>query len=204
MPKASDLPGDRGAGPTRRRAAAELHRRRAPRPRVEVTVNPLNGTVSWRTVSPGGPGSERDGRGRDDDRERPAGTSAGRPTAAALRAAGLDPSRVSDRGAAPVPAPPAAVRAVVGRSVEGLPPEQRQAELARVGLLRSQLVGDLSHGARMPSSVAARLRSTTSPAGVHQLSAHATALRTVPRTGGPDASNPALPSNGPSTAGPRR
>ncbi|MFD7551841.1 hypothetical protein ACFV0R_13075 [Streptomyces sp. NPDC059578] len=204
MPKASDLPGDRGGGPTRRRTAAELHRRRVPRPRVEVTVNPLNGTVSWRTVSPGRPGSERGGRGRDDSRERPAETSAGRPTAAALRAAGLDPNRVPDQGAAPVPARPAAVRAVVGRGAEGLSPEQRSTELARVGLLRSRLVGDLSHGARMPSSVAARLRSTASPVGVHRLSAHAAALRAVPRTGGPGASNPALPSSGPSAAGPRR
>ncbi|MFD5555402.1 hypothetical protein ACFWIA_16380 [Streptomyces sp. NPDC127068] len=142
-----------------------------------MTVNPLNGRLSWR---------------------------AGRPTAAALRAAGLDPNRVPDQGAAPVPARPTAVRAVVGRSPEGLSPEERRADLARVGLLRSQLVGDLSHGARMPSSVAARLRSTASPAGVHRLSAHATALRTLPRTGGPGASNPALPSSRPSAAGPRR
>ena len=144
-------------------------RRRSPRrPRVEVSINELTGTMSWRTIQPGGgrAGSAHERKGGDH-----AATADRREKAAALRAAGLDPARVDARGAAPIPAHPAAVRTAVSVPVETLTPDQLQHHLARVGALHSRLAGDASRGTRMPLSVAAHLRSSATPSRVHALTA---------------------------------
>jgi hypothetical protein len=165
-------------------------RRRSPRPRVEVTVNELTGTMSWRTIQPGG-GGRRDGA-----YDRTAGTRSHssaspadrREKAAALRAAGLDPAQVDSRGAAPIPTHPAAVRAAVSVSVETLTPDQLQHHLARVGALRSRLAGDAARGTRMPVRAAAQLRSTATPSRVHALTAERTsAVRELGNRTGPRA-----------------
>ncbi|MEV5435318.1 hypothetical protein AB0K80_04690 [Streptomyces sp. NPDC052682] len=150
-------------------------RRRSPRVRVEVSVNELTGTVSWRTIRPEAPVGAR-GRSRS---ETPyAVTPSRREQAAALRSAGLDPARARARGAAPIMTHPAAVRTAASTPAEALPPEQLHRHLARVGALRSQLAGDLARGTRMPSAVAARLRSAATPGRVHALSAqHAQSVR---------------------------
>lgn len=167
------LPGHpRGRGD--RSAAAH---RRSPRPRVEVSINELTGTMSWRTIQPGG---GRTGSAHDRTRGGHPATADRREKAAALRAAGLDPARVDSRGAAPIPAHPAAVRAAVSVSVETLTPEQLQHHLARVGALRSRVAGDAARGTRMPSTVAARLRSESTPGRVQALTVErASAAREV-------------------------
>ncbi|MER6353216.1 hypothetical protein ABT186_15565 [Streptomyces sp. NPDC001634] len=182
-------------------------RRRSPRVRVEVNVNELTGTVSWRTIRPGTPiGTRGRGKGADAQRsERPDATLSRRPQAAALRSAGLDPAGSRARGAAPIPTHPAAVRAAVSTPVDSLSPDQMNSLLARIGKLRSQLAGDLGRGARMPSAVAARLRSAASPANVHALSAaHAASVRASGHRAG-RANRPAAPATGAAPApGPRR
>jgi hypothetical protein len=178
-PMASDS--DRGAG---RPASA---RRRSPRVRVEVNINELNGTVSWRTLRSGTPVGTR-GRPKDEGAQRgqPEPVPSRREQAAALRSAGVDPARARARGAAPIPTHPAAVRDAVSTPLESLSPDQLQSHLARIGMLRSQLAGDVSRGTRMPSAVAARLRSAASPGNVHALSAaHAASARTAGHRAGP-------------------
>ncbi|WP_406474478.1 hypothetical protein [Streptomyces sp. NBC_01615] len=162
------------ASDDRDRAAAA--RRRSPRtgalgPRTEVYVNELTGTMSWRTVRPGG--TDRDGRPR---------------------------ARVTAQGAAPVPTHPAAVRSAVSVPVEALTADQLQHHLARVGALRSHVAADVAAGARMPTSVAARLRSGSTPAAAHALIAErSSAARELPRRSpSPTAASPTAP------RGPRR
>ncbi|WP_327430895.1 hypothetical protein [Streptomyces sp. NBC_01236] len=144
------------ASDDRDRAAAARRRSPrtgAPRPRTEVYVNELTGTMSWRTVRPGGTG--RDGRPR---------------------------ARVTAQGAAPLPTHPAAVRSAVSVPVEALTADQLQHHLARVGALRSHVAADVAAGARMPTSVAARLRSGSTPAAAHALTAErSSAARELPR-----------------------
>ncbi|MGQ4382580.1 hypothetical protein [Streptomyces sp. SAS_270] len=131
-----------------------------------MSVNELTGTMSWRTIQPGG---SRSGARRDRTAAPHSSAADRRGKAAALRAAGLDPARVASRGAAPIPAHPAAVRAAVGVSVETLTPGQLQHHLALVGALRSRVAGDAARGTRMPSTVAARLRSESTPGRVQAL-----------------------------------
>ncbi|MDX3512906.1 hypothetical protein PV755_28985 [Streptomyces caniscabiei] len=120
-----------------------------PRPRAEVTVNELTGTVSWRT------------------------------RAAALRSAGLGPSHATEEGAAPIPTHPAVVRAALGVDVGALTPERLGGQLARLGALRSAVAADLVHGTGLPTSVASRLRSTAAtPAHTHALTTRHTAAAT--------------------------
>ncbi|WP_328506320.1 hypothetical protein [Streptomyces sp. NBC_00391] len=182
---------------------AEAARHRSPgspatarRPRVEVHVNELTGTMSWRTVDhPTSSGSRRqhEGAGR-----RVPDAAPWNARAAALRSAGLDPSRAPAQGAAPIPTHPAAVRAALGADVASLSPEQRQSHLARVGALRSGAAADLAHGTRMPTSVASRLRSTSAtPAHAHALAAERTSVITRTRA-------PAVPQGPGPAAGPRR
>ncbi|WP_234441098.1 hypothetical protein [Streptomyces scabiei] len=151
------------------------------RPRVEVYVNELTGTMSWRTVEqPMSGGDRRQHRGTGRRAPEAAPWNA---RAAALRSAGLDPSRVPAQGAAPIPTHPAAVRAALGVDVASLSPEQRQSHLARLGALRSGAAADLAHGTRMPTSVASRLRSTSAtPAHTHALAAERTSAITRTRT----------------------
>lgn len=176
------------------RRAAE---RRSARPRVETYVNELSGVVSWRTVRPARFRAPRAATGGDAG--LPEGrVLAARPQAAALRSAGLDPRRVPARGAAPVPTHPATVQAVAHVPLESLPPDLQRAHLARVGMLRSQVVGDVSRGARMPSAVAARLRSVVSPAHVHALSAAQARSQGLASRG----AVPAVPGRTPAAGGP--
>ncbi|MFF6998047.1 hypothetical protein ACFY93_24220 [Streptomyces sp. NPDC008313] len=158
-------------------------------------INELTGTMSWRTLRPGPrPGASR---------QEPAAPG-GRAEAAALRAAGLDPSRVRARGAAPIPANPTAVRAAVDVHVESLTPEQLQHHLARVGALRSRVAGDAARGTGTPAAVAARVRSGGSAARVHALSAeHASAAREAGRRGPAAAPGAARPGAAPPAPGPR-
>ncbi|MFD1660997.1 hypothetical protein ACFSL4_23015 [Streptomyces caeni] len=163
-----------------------------------MNVNELTGTVSWRTLGQRTPAGTR-GRGTRTDAqrgERPDTTPVRRERAAALRSAGLDPARARARGAAPIPTHPAAVQAAVSTPVESLPPDRLNGHLARIAVLRSELAGDLGRGTRMPSAVAARLRSAASPADVHALSAaHAASVRTTGHRAGP-AYRPAAPATG--------
>ncbi|WP_406332211.1 hypothetical protein [Streptomyces sp. NBC_00203] len=151
------------ASDDRDRAAAARRRsprRGAPRPRTEVYVNELTGTMSWRTVRPGG--TDRDGRPR---------------------------TRVTAQGAAPVPTHPAAVRSAVSVPVEGLTADQLQHHLARVGALRSHVAADIAAGTRMPRAVAARVRSGSTPAAAHALTtgfAPAAPTRPIPGAAPPD------------------
>ncbi|MEV5988668.1 hypothetical protein AB0L85_27280 [Streptomyces sp. NPDC052051] len=182
------------------RAAAA--RRRSPRPRVEVSVNALNGTMSWRTIKPGA----ASGKHEHPTGERRDATLTARAQAAAFRSAGLDPARARARGAAPVPTDPATVRAALSAPVESLSPDQLNSYMARVGALRSQVAGDLGRGAHMPKAAAARLRSAAvSPGGVHDLTAaHTASAHMVGQRAG-TAAHPGLPSTGPAPApGPRR
>ncbi|MFM9582735.1 hypothetical protein [Streptomyces caniscabiei] len=120
-----------------------------PRPRAEVTVNELTGTVSWRT------------------------------RAAALRSAGLGASHAPEEGAAPIPTHPAVVRAALGVDVGALTPERLGGQPARLGALRSAVAADLGRGTGLPTSVAARLRSTAAtPAHTHALATRHTAAAT--------------------------
>ncbi|MFF9776872.1 hypothetical protein ACF1HJ_24850 [Streptomyces sp. NPDC013978] len=171
-----------------------------PRPRVEVTVNELTGTVSWRTLArpPHAPPARYGTAGAPGTPHRrttaPAPTPAPAPMtaapwsarAAALRSAGLDPSRAPAKGAAPIPTHPGAVRAALGVDVRALTPERRSGQLARLGALRSAVAADLAHGTGMPTSVASRLRSTTAtPAHTHALTARHTTAVTGPPTPAP-------------------
>ncbi|MEU9214597.1 hypothetical protein AB0D27_43760 [Streptomyces sp. NPDC048415] len=131
-------------GRDRGMAHAARHRSSRPAaPPIEVSVNELTGTVSWRTRQPGG----ADRRG------------------ARARAA----SAAGPRGAAPIPTHPAAVRAAVGVPVEGLTGDQLRHHLAQVGALSSRVAADAAVGGRVPTAVAARLRSGSTPAVMHAL-----------------------------------
>lgn len=197
----------RADGGGRRSASA---RRRSPRVRVEVSVNELTGTVSWRALAPRTPVGTRGRDKRADAQrgERPRAASSRREQAAALRSAGLDPARAGGRGAAPIPLHPATVRAAVSTPVESASPDRLHSRLARIGMLRSELAADLGRGTRTPSAVAARLRSAASPGTVHALSAaHAVSERAAGRRAASAgrSATPAAPPTGASPApGPRR
>lgn len=168
------------------------------RPRAEVSFNELTGTMSWRTLGQP-PRGTRQQHGTDTGALHPR-TPPEAPWSArvaALRSAGLDPSRAPAKGAAPIPTHPAAVRAALSVDVASLDPEGVRRHLARVGTLRSQVTADLTHGTRVPTAVASRLRSTTAtPAHAHALTAHrATTVVTRP---------PTLPTQPGPAAGPRR
>ncbi|AVH57132.1 hypothetical protein C4B68_16575 [Streptomyces dengpaensis] len=111
-------------------------------------VNELTGTMSWRTVKPGGAG--RSG-----------------PHSPRTRAA----SHAGPRGAAPIPTHPAAVRAAVSVRPETLTPDQLHHHLAQVGALRSRVAADVAIAPRLPTAVAARMRSGSTPAAAHALTA---------------------------------
>ncbi|MFF5361541.1 hypothetical protein ACFY4I_19435 [Streptomyces scabiei] len=92
-----------------------------PRPRVEVTFNELTGTMSWRTLDRAAPASgARDGTPRTPHHRAP-GTAPWSARAAALRSAGVDPSRAPATGAAPIPTHPAAVRSALSVDVAARP-----------------------------------------------------------------------------------
>lgn len=152
-------------------------------PRVEVYLNELTGTMSWRTIehSMSGRGQRQNqGTGRRTPEAAPWSAHA-----AALRSAGLDPSRAPAKGAAPIPTHPAAVRAAVSVDTASLTPEQQQRHLARLGALRSGVTADLARGTRMPTPVASRLRSTSAtPAHAHALTERHAAGATRPPTPG--------------------
>ncbi|MGW3668915.1 hypothetical protein [Streptomyces sp. NPDC005141] len=153
----------------------------APRPRVELTVNELTGTMSWRTLQPRGAAG------------RPGETGRGAPRTAGAGPAGLRSAR--SHGAAPVPTHPAVVRAAVSVSVESLTPEQARSHLAVVGALRSRVAADLAVGAHMPAAVAARMRSGSTPAAAHALTAERADVvreltRGAPAPGSPPAAGP--------------
>ncbi|WP_327744827.1 hypothetical protein OHO28_31320 [Streptomyces europaeiscabiei] len=226
--RGEELPGGSGSSrrdPARHLAPAPLPdaaRRRSPypssespspspRPRVEVTFNELTGTMSWRALDR----SARVSGAQDGDPRTPhRRTSEAAPwnaCAAALRSAGLDPSRAPAQGAAPTPTHPAAVRAALGVDVASLSPEQRQSHLARLAALRSAAAADLAHGTRMPTSAASRLRSTSAtPAHTHALAAERTSAVTRTRTPAvPQGQGQRPPGPGPgpgpgAAAGPRR
>lgn len=125
----------------------------APRPRVEVSVNELTGTMSWRTVQP--PVSDPSARPGDRNaRNRTAASGSRMP---------------NSEGAAPVPTNPADVRAAVNVSVASLPPEQLRRHLAVVAVLRSHVAADLAVGGKLPPTVAAYLRTGPTPAAAHAL-----------------------------------
>lgn len=183
------------AGPTSVARAARgrsLSSTSAPvrRPRVEVYVNELTGTMSWRTI-------EQPMSGRGDRQHHGTGratpeTAPRSAYAAALRSAGLDPSRVPGKGAAPIPTHPAAVRAALSADTASLTPEQRQGHLARLGSLRSSVTADLAHGTRTPTPAASRLRSTSAtPAHAHALTARHTTSATRPPAFSPTPGTPA-------------
>ncbi|UUU31574.1 hypothetical protein JIX56_17600 [Streptomyces sp. CA-210063] len=164
-----------------------------PRPRVEVTFNELTGTMSWRplshtpsaTAQQGGTGSPQTPHRRTPE-ETPWSA-----RAAALRSAGLDPSRAPTKGASPIPTHPAAVRAAASVDVASLTPEQQRRHLARLGALRSGVTADLAHGTRMPTPVASRLRSTSAtPAHAHALAKQHSSAATRPPTPGTPAHRP--------------
>ncbi|MFJ7049984.1 hypothetical protein ACIQVC_42250 [Streptomyces sp. NPDC101112] len=162
---------------------------RTARPRVEVHVNELTGTMSWRTLSDRtarpayASGAPYDGHGASGPphartpRFRVPGEAPWSVRAAALRSAGLDPARAPARGAAPIPTHPASVRAALSVDVASLGPERLGAHLARIGALRSAVAADLARGSRMPTAVASRLRSTT-PSLAHTLTAEHTVTAT--------------------------
>jgi hypothetical protein len=164
---------------------------------VEVHVNELTGTMSWRTLGAHaarpahapGPAHDRHG-GPGDTGPLPSRTAASRlpaeapfsVRAAALRSAGLDPARAPAKGAAPIPTHPAAVRASLSVDVASLGPEQLRLHMARIGALRSAVAADLAHGTRLPAAAASRLRSTTAtPSHAHALTAEHTATPTAIR-----------------------
>ncbi|GAB2945302.1 hypothetical protein GCM10027075_52190 [Streptomyces heilongjiangensis] len=194
---------------TRRRPSTPAER--TPRPRVEVHVNELTGTMSWRTLDDdraarsarasaayAGQGAPGPRRARAPLSRLP-GEAPWSARAAALRSAGLDPARAPARGAAPVPTHPAAVRAALGVDAASLGPERLAAHLARIGALRSAVAADLARGSRMPAAVASRLRSTTTtPALAHALTAERAAA--VPRTSAAAATRPPTPVVRPASA----
>ncbi|MFJ8995836.1 hypothetical protein ACIRQH_36190 [Streptomyces sp. NPDC102279] len=125
----------------------------APRPRVEMSVNELTGTMSWRTVQP--PESDASARPGDwNARNRTAAPGSRMP---------------NSEGAAPIPTNPADVRAAVNVSVASLPPEQLRRHLAVVAALRSHVAADLAVGGKLPPAVAAHLRTGPAPAAAHAL-----------------------------------
>jgi hypothetical protein len=143
------------------------------RPRVQVSFNEFTGTMSWRTLGQPAYGTGLHHRTKGAPHPRTPEEAPWRARAAALRSAGLDPSRAPANGAAPIPTHPAVVQAALGVDVAALTPEQRQRHLARIGTLRSAVTADLAHGTGMPTVVASRLRSTTAtPAHAHALTAH--------------------------------
>ncbi|MDX3644485.1 hypothetical protein P1P70_34900 [Streptomyces sp. MB09-02B] len=159
-----------------------------PRPRVEVTVNELTGTMSWRTLDRSAPASGAgDGNPRTPHRRTP-DTAPWSARAAALRSAGLDASRAPRQGAAPIATHPATVRSALSVDVAALTPEERRSHLARLGALRSEAVAGLAESTRMPTAVAARLRSTTAtPTHTHALTTRRTATTTHPPAYAPGA-----------------
>ncbi|MCX4989155.1 MULTISPECIES: hypothetical protein [unclassified Streptomyces] len=164
---------------------------RAPHPRIELTVNELTGTMSWRTLQP---------RGAAD---RPGGTGRGVPRTAGAGPAGLRSAR--SHGAAPIPTHPAVVRAAVSVSVESLTPEQARSHLAAVGALRSRVAADLAVGAHLPTAVAARTRSGSTPAAAHALTTErADAARELIRGAPAPGAPPAAAAHGARPASPVR
>ncbi|MFE7759925.1 hypothetical protein [Streptomyces sp. NPDC057438] len=163
------------------------------RPRVEVTFNELTGTMSWRTLDRAAPaaGGAQDATPRSASTPRTPhrltpGTAPWSARAAALRSAGLDPSRAPATGAVPIPTHPAAVRSALDVDVAALTPEGRRSHLARLGALRSEAAAGLAHGAGMPTALASRLRSTSAtPAHTHALTAHHTSAATHPPAAAP-------------------
>lgn len=187
----------RSLSPTPPMSPTSTEHHPGPRPRVEVTVNELTGTVSWRTLArptrapaaqdgtPGTVGAPGTPHRRTTATE-PEAAAPSSARAAAFRSAGLDPSRAPAKGAAPIPTHPGAVRAVLSADVGALTPERGSSRLARLGALRSAVAADLARGAGMPTSVASRLRSTTAtPAHTHALTARHTAAVTRPPTPAP-------------------
>ncbi|WP_181800416.1 hypothetical protein [Streptomyces ipomoeae] len=158
--------------------------RSTPRPRVQVSFNEFTGTMSWRTLGQPAYGTGPHHRAKSTPHPRTPEEAPWSARAAALRSAGLDPSRAPANGAAPIPTHPAVVRAALGVDAAALTPEQRQRHLARIGTLRSAVTADLAHGTGMPTAVASRLRSTTAtPAHAHALTAHrATTVVSRPST----------------------
>ncbi|WP_369248499.1 hypothetical protein [Streptomyces sp. R41] len=132
---------DRADAARRRSARPHEPRPHEPRTRVELHVNELTGTMSWRTLAAPG-GTARSGGPR---------------------------ARVTSRGAAPIPTHPAAVRAAVSVPVETLTADQLRHHLAQVGALRSRVAADVALGAHVPTAVAARMRSGSAPAAGHAL-----------------------------------
>lgn len=126
-----------------------------PRPRVEVSFNELTGMMSWRTIQP----PETGPAGRPGNRNARGRAVAGPP---GLRT-------TNSHGAAPIPTNPADVRAAVNVSVASLPPERLRRHLAVVAALRSRVAADAVVGAKLPSTVAAHVRSAATPAAVHAL-----------------------------------
>ncbi|MDX3524681.1 hypothetical protein [Streptomyces scabiei] len=181
---APETPGDPAAARGARAARLRSPHRSssapsAPRPRVEVTLNELTGTMSWRTLDRAAPASGAlDGTPRTPFRRAP-GTAPWSARAAALRSAGADPSRAPATGAAPIPTHPAAVRSALSVDVAALTPEAGRSHLARLGALRSEAAAGLAHGTGMPAS---RLRSSSAtPAHTHALTArHASAATRPP------------------------
>ncbi|MEU4681992.1 hypothetical protein [Streptomyces xinghaiensis] len=183
---------DRDRALSRARAARE----RSARVRVEVSVNELNATVSWRIPPhrnlhrPAGerPDTAEPRRRGPASAEKSPDTAA---RAAALRSAGLDP-RGADRGAAPVPAHPAAVSAAARMPVEHMSPERLRSHLARVAGLRSRLSGDVARTSRVPA--AAGLRTGISSGRVHSLAAeHSSASRALAHRPSPGAAHEPAP-----------
>ncbi|MFD8896372.1 hypothetical protein [Streptomyces ardesiacus] len=159
-----------------------------------MTVNELTGTASWRTVTPGG--AFRHSRARA---AGGSGASPGASRASAARSPGGGAHGAPARGAAPIPVPPAAVRAVTSTAGVSADADRQGAQLAQTAQLRSQVQGDLSRAARMPRAVAARL-TTTVPAHLTALSAaRAHTLHTASGTSRPASPAPQSPARrGPS------
>ncbi|MFD9040367.1 hypothetical protein [Streptomyces bottropensis] len=203
-PRPPDTPRDPAVA---RRSQAAHHRsphpsspeRLSPRPRVAVTFNELTGTMSWRTLDRSSPApGAQDGNPRTPHRRTPE-TAPRSARAAALRSAGLDPSRASGQGAAPIPTHPGTVRSALSVDITALTPEGRRSHLARLGALRSEAAAGLAESGRMPTAVASRLRSASAaPAHTHALTTRHTATATRPPSYAPTRSGtPGAPTHQP-------
>ncbi|MFI6490709.1 hypothetical protein [Streptomyces sp. NPDC050564] len=122
---------------------------------------------------------------------------------------GAPRARGASRGAAPIPTHPAAVRAAVSVQVETLTPDQLRHHLAQVGALRSHVAADVALGARVPTAVAARMRSGSAPVAAHALTVErsSTARELARRTPGqPTRTTPSphTPTRPPAGPAPRR
>ncbi|SOD75458.1 hypothetical protein SAMN06272781_3262 [Streptomyces sp. 1222.2] len=133
--------------------------------------------MSWRTLDRSAPApGAQDGNHRTPHRRTPE-TAPWSTRAAALRSAGLDPSRAPGQGAAPIPTHPGTVRSALSVDITALTPEGRRS-LARLGALRSEAAAGLAESTRMPTAVASRLRSASAaPAHTHALTTRRTATR---------------------------